>query len=131
MADPSTTNGLTGLLQYITLLNDDEIEDLKTLGDDVDVDELDDEGLARFLFAQEAASLLNMTKDHRSSSANEADISLLDELASIEEMARFDHEMALALAEGRPPPTRSERPSREQELNDQPFDDPSYGVLLF
>lgn len=121
----SSANGLASLLQYITLLDDDEIEDLQAFGEDSHVDqELDDEELARFLFAQEAASLLNMTVDHRSGSTDVLDRSLLDELASIEEMARFDHEMALALAEGRPPPTR---PERNEQRGSSPLpDDSSY-----
>ncbi|CAL1696541.1 unnamed protein product [Somion occarium] len=100
-------NGLASVLQYITLLDQDDIEDLQShTGPSVDV-VLSDEELARLLFAQEASSLLNISKDYASGSSTEGR-SLLEELTAMEEMARFDHEMAVALSEGRPLPTRGD-----------------------
>ena len=112
----SAINGLTSLLQYITSLNNDNIQDLMALGEGSHVDEeLDDEALARFLFAQEAASLLNVTLDHRADSSDPADETLLQELMAMEEMARSDREMALALEEEeeerRPPIYMGRRPA--------------------
>lgn len=107
MTGTQTTNGLASLLEYISLLEDEEIGDIQAFGQDGHVDEeLDDESLARFLFAQEAASLLAMSRDRRMDLPTLSDGDLLDELTAVEDMARFDHEMALALFENRPLPTR-------------------------
>ena len=84
------------------------------LGEGSHVDEeLDDEALARFLFAQEAASLLNVTLDHRADSSDPADETLLQELMAMEEMARSDREMALALEE-------EEEEEEDQEEEERP-----------
>ena len=111
----SAINGLTSLLQYITSLNNNNIQDLVTLGEGSHVDEeLDDEELARFLFAQEAASLLNVTLDHRSGSSDPADGTLFQQLMAMEEMARSDREMALALEE------EDEEEDEEEEEEERP-----------
>ena len=62
------------------------------------------------LFAEEAEGLLNIVKGHGASSVRQP-ASLLQELVEREEMERYDHEVALAIHEGRPIPSPPERRS--------------------
>ncbi|TCD67542.1 hypothetical protein EIP91_012296 [Steccherinum ochraceum] len=99
--------GLEAVLQYITHLRLDDIEDLQTRSAQ-DASSLSDEELAKLMFAEEASALLNVTRDHIAGPSTHDTRTLMEELAAMEEMARFDHEMALALSEDRPLPVRLE-----------------------
>ena len=66
---------------------------------------LSDNELALALFAEEAEGLLNITKG-RISASNYDNESFADELFNMEQMAHYDHLMAIALSEGRAPPPR-------------------------
>jgi len=104
----STDFGLEDVLHYITGLRIDDIDNLQSRHA-LDDTSLSDEELAKFLFAQEAESLLNVTRDHIAGPSGSDAQTLIDELIAMEEMARFDHEYALALSEDRPLPVRPER----------------------
>lgn len=114
MVQLQTTNELDDILSYISSLQIADIDSLQARASNHRgaVDDLNDEELAMLLFAQEAEGLLNITKDYASGSTSHRP--LLEELAAREEMARYDHEVALAISEGRPippPPTpRNTRP---------------------
>ncbi|THH27022.1 hypothetical protein EUX98_g7161 [Antrodiella citrinella] len=102
-------SGLEDVLQYISGLRIDDIDNLQSHNALGDVS-LSDEDLAKLLFAQEAGHLLNITRDHIAGPSGSASANtLIDELIAMEEMARFDHEYALALSEDRPLPVRPER----------------------
>ncbi|KAI0082223.1 hypothetical protein K474DRAFT_846399 [Panus rudis PR-1116 ss-1] len=105
---------MTSTLQYIVHLNVTEIDDLQARArTDPNDTQLTDEELAMLLFVQDAESLLNRTREHKRT-RDDSD-SLLEEFFDWEETARFDHELAIALSEGRPPPVRanvSRRPAR-------------------
>ncbi|KAI0768485.1 hypothetical protein BD413DRAFT_614362 [Trametes elegans] len=107
--DPPSLNGISALLELISELSLREINHLQ-MKQRVDGrarpagTATDDNELALALFADEAASLLNISKDRILNPRYRQD--LLDELIAIEETARYDHALALALSEGRPPPPR-------------------------
>ena len=65
---------------------------------------LDDEDLALALFAEEAEGLLNFTKDHLANGSVGEE--LFEELIEMEEIAHYDHLMAVALSQGKEPPPR-------------------------
>lgn len=101
-------NELDDILSYISKLQITDIDSLQARASNHGGDAgANDEELAMLLFAQEAEGLLNVTKDHANGSSSQR--SLLEELTAMEEMARYDHEVALAISEDRPipsPPTR-------------------------
>lgn len=99
--------GLEAVLQYISHLRIDDIEDLQTRSAQ-NASSLSDEELAKLLFAEEASALLNVTRDHIAGPSTHGTRTLMEELLAMEEMAQFDHEMALALSEDRPFPVRPE-----------------------
>jgi hypothetical protein len=72
---------------------------------------LSDEEIAMRLYHEEAAALMQITRDFAfARSLDEAidlDHNTVIQLAQAEEVAREDREMALALSEGREPPPRS------------------------
>lgn len=115
---------LESVLQYISQLRIDDIEDLQSRHTE-DEDALSDEELAKLIFAQEAESLLNVTRDHIAGpSFSLADSqTLMEELIAMEEMARFDHAVALALSEDRPPPIRPEPLTRTRSTFLEDYDD--------
>ena len=89
-----------------------EIDDiLARRGSSSDTAGTGDVDLALSLFAEEAEGLLNLVKDHRVDDVVN-DGGLLDELVEIEETAHYDHLMAVALSEGRPPPPRPQTRNR-------------------
>lgn len=100
--------GLAALLAYISQLGVQDIENLqaRTL-DDATSDShpdhsLNDEEVAMRLFAAEAESLLNITKEHIAGIPDGVQCapgSLVQELLAVEEMARRDHMLAIALSE--------------------------------
>ncbi|KAI0735373.1 hypothetical protein C8Q76DRAFT_712045 [Earliella scabrosa] len=75
---------------------------------------LSDEELALELFAEEARTLEILAQDmllaRSIDRAIREDVVLLDAYARTEEMERSDREIARAIAEGRPPPTRTATP---------------------
>ncbi|KAH8100559.1 hypothetical protein BXZ70DRAFT_158368 [Cristinia sonorae] len=115
--------GLEDLIQYITHLHLDDIEDLQARNAEDDTS-LSDEELAKLIFAQEAESLLNITRDHIAGPSAAGSQDLIEELIAMEEMARFDHEVALAIAEDRPIPMRPE--STRLGRRDRPLRPPSH-----
>ncbi|GBE78159.1 hypothetical protein SCP_0110420 [Sparassis crispa] len=106
----------TAVFTYISGLDIDDIDSLQSRSRGKAVGEgsgptspVSDEEFAFLLFAQEAQALLNITKDHIVTTRKDGDNpsrSLVEELAAIEEMARHDRQMAIALSEGREPPRR-------------------------
>ena len=113
MVQLQPVNELDDILSYISKLQISDIDSLQARASNHSGDaQLDDEELAMLLFAQEAEGLLNFSKDHASGSSSR---SLLEELTAMEEMARYDHEVALAISEDRPIPSP---PARR---NTQPF----------
>lgn len=98
-------NELDNLLAYISTLRIDDIDSLqaRTSHNSDQSAEIVDEELAMLLFAQEAEGLLNISKEFATGSSSHTR-SLLDELTTMEEMARYDHEVALAISEDRPIP---------------------------
>lgn len=108
-------DAITDVLNYITALDLDDIESLQSRSRGHQKNVLSDEELAWQLFAEEAEGLLNITKQHRSEGSVET-WSMLQELLEREEDARYDHEVALAIAEDRPIPPRPERRSVTSEV---------------
>ncbi len=76
---------------------------------------LTDEELALQLFAEEARALQILAQDialaRSIDNALRADATILDQYEQIEQVERHDREVARALAEGRPPPTRRPTPA--------------------
>lgn len=103
-------DAVTDVLSYISRLDLDDIESLQSRSRNKQRDEevLSDEELAMLLFAEEAEGLLNITKEYRAEDSSEPR-SMLQELLELEEAARYDHQVALAISEGRPIPPRPER----------------------
>ena len=101
-------DGLSALMELISAMSTDTIDDLlaKRKAPNTSVD-LSDDDIALALFAEEAEGLLNFAKDHRVEGA--VDEGLLDELMELEEMAHYDHLMAIALSQGKEPPPRPHR----------------------
>lgn len=100
--------GLAALLAYISQLGVHDIEKLqaRNLDDAASGSHsdhpLNDEEVAMRLFAAEAESLLNITKDHITGVPDGVQCapgSLIHELLAVEDMARRDHMLAIALSE--------------------------------
>ncbi|KZT06378.1 uncharacterized protein LAESUDRAFT_714427 [Laetiporus sulphureus 93-53] len=111
-ATDTRNDELTDLLSYISQLGLDDIDDLLSRNATGSGDALNDEELALLVFAEEAQGLLNIVKDHVSAAPSGVvdDVTtLLDQLVVMEDMARYDREMAIALSEGRDPPPRPVR----------------------
>ena len=119
---PTNDFGLEAVLQYISQLDIDDIDDLQARNAQEDAS-LTDEELAKLIFAQEAESLLNVTRTHISGLAVPDSNVLIEELIAMEEMARFDHEVALAIAEDRPIPVRPEQPRNRPRSPTPLFED--------
>ncbi|OJT12588.1 hypothetical protein TRAPUB_10829 [Trametes pubescens] len=98
--DSPPLDGVSALLERISEFPLLEIEELQAKRRARPVSDAD---LALALFAEEAEPLLNVSKD-RSRDGRRAEV--LDELLHMEEIARYDHALALALSEGRDPPPR-------------------------
>ncbi|EMD41697.1 hypothetical protein CERSUDRAFT_110272 [Gelatoporia subvermispora B] len=106
----------SSLFTYIANLGLDDLDELESHSKNTRRDgtltsssaPLSDEELALQLFWEEAQPLLSIAKDFLVGGSRVEDDSqtLLDEFAAVEEMARLDHEMAIALSEGRDPPPR-------------------------
>lgn len=104
-------DGLTALLKMISNMSVQEIDEgIVRHGDSSQTASRSDTNLASSLFAEEAEGLLNVAKDHLIHGVRNED--LLQELLEIEETARYDHLMAVALSEGRDPPPRAPIQSR-------------------
>lgn len=92
-----------------------------------------DEEIAFELFAQEAKSLLDFTKDltyaRSIDSALETDRSLVEEHMRLETRAHEDREFALALSQGRVPVNRSIMPGISSGSNGRQVANPSSMVL--
>ena len=103
-------DAVTDILTYISRLDLDDIDSLQSRSQrKPDAHYLADEDLAMQLFAEEAEGLLNLAREHRSEDNAAQSLSMLDELLQLEEDARYDHQVALAIAEDRPIPPRPER----------------------
>ncbi|KAH9950516.1 hypothetical protein B0H21DRAFT_819309 [Amylocystis lapponica] len=108
---PPPDDEFSAVLAYISQLQLEDIDDLQSRSHgkarDTSTSDapLSDEEFAMMLFAEEAQGLLSVTKDYIMGPAHSGR-SLIEELAAMEEMARLDREMALALSEGREPPVR-------------------------
>ena len=115
LPQPTHDFGLEAVLQYISQLDVDDIDDLQARNARNE-SSLSDEELAKLLFAQEAESLLNLTRARIAGPSAVGTQNFIEELIAIEEMARFDHELALALSEDRPLPVRPELPRQTLPL---------------
>ena len=104
-------DAVADVLSYISRLDLDDIDSLQSHSQRKrqDVNYLTDEELAMHLFAEEAEGLLNRAREHRSEDNSAESLSMLDELLQLEDDARYDHQVALAIADDRPIPPRPER----------------------
>lgn len=112
---PEAVNGITDVISYISRLGLQDIRTLQSRAQQRDANTgLTDQELALALFAEEAEGLLNIARDHVADGINDGSRSLtiLEELEEMEEAARYDHLVALAISEGNPIPPRPDRPQR-------------------
>ena len=79
---------------------------------------LSDHDVALAFFAEEATGLLNISKDRAKARGSDSE-ALADELYDIEQMALYDHLVAVALSEGRDPPPLPPRCGRARRLRQQ------------
>lgn len=109
----SLADGTDSLLIHISRLSLTEIDALQALLDaDLSFEHVSDEDLAIWMFAEEARSLLTIAKEFRDGDEDHGDDLeqfLLEELEEIEEMARYDREVAIAISEERPIPPPNPR----------------------
>ena len=124
-------DAVTDVLSYISRLDLDDIDSLQSRSHrkPQDADYLSDEELAMLLFVEEAEGLLNRAREHRSDDNATESMSMLDELLQLEDDARYDHQVALAISEDRPIPPRPERrvPNRARPIPlmvDEPAEEP-------
>ncbi len=103
-------DGFSDVISYISQLALDDIESLQERSRNKGRDEeiMTDEELAMMIFAEEAEGLLNIRREHISERSNKP-CSMLQELLEMEEAARYDHQVALAISEDRPIPPRPPR----------------------
>ncbi|KAI0085642.1 hypothetical protein BDY19DRAFT_431837 [Irpex rosettiformis] len=116
-------DGIADVISYIAQL---DLQDIQALQAQAHTSSsgpaLTDQELALALFAEEAEGLLNVARDH----ALDRDIddigsfAFLQELEEMEEAARYDHLVALALSQGNPIPPRPERRQRTRQQSN-PF----------
>lgn len=109
--------GISDVISYISQLDVQGIEDLQSRAHNKDEDQIrTDEELAWALFAEEAQGLLNVVKDRalEDESDESSNHSVLEELEAMEEAARYDRLVALAIYEGEPIPPRPRRPARSR-----------------
>ncbi|KAI0690700.1 hypothetical protein BC835DRAFT_1548023 [Cytidiella melzeri] len=113
---PDLGGGITDVISYISQLGLHDIQSLQSQAHNKDSDAaLTDEELALALFAEEAEGLLNITRAHVLGSSNSSSRSILEELEEMEEAARYDHLVALAISQGNPIPPRPPRRTRTQQ----------------
>ena len=79
---------------------------------------LSDHDVALAFFAEEATGLLNISKDRAKARGSDSE-ALADELYDIEQMALYDHLVAVALSEGRDPPPLPPMRGRARRLRQQ------------
>ena len=109
MVQATEYDAVADVLGYISRLDLDDIESLQSRRNKHhDEETLSDEELAMLLFAEEAEGLLNITKEHRTETSEEPR-SMLQELLDLEDAARYDRQVAWAIAEDLPIPPRPER----------------------
>ncbi|KAI0670102.1 hypothetical protein C8Q78DRAFT_167871 [Trametes maxima] len=111
-------DGLSELLEHISLLRPDQIQEAESARAHASQRSSSDWVLAFSAFAEEAEALLNVSKDHLSGQDSRRGKDLLDKLIEVEETARYDHMLALALSEGRPPPPMPPHLRRRQRRSD-------------
>lgn len=114
---PPEDGGIAAVIAYISQLELQDIESLQLLLYDEDEDNdavLSDEAIALALFAEEAQGLLNIARERALDEefTRSGSRSILEELEGLEEDARYDHLVALAISEGNPIPPRLERRGR-------------------
>lgn len=122
--EPSTppVDDSTSLLTLVAELTLKDVDDVAAgrKGKGRATAEISDEELAFQLFAEEANSLLDFTKDaafaRSINYAMQTDIATVEEILREEITAREDHELAVALSEGRSraPPSRAALPAPSQ-----------------
>ncbi|KAJ3488111.1 hypothetical protein NLI96_g3091 [Meripilus lineatus] len=108
MAQADIGNYLSDILLYLSSLQSDEVHVLQGLAKstiDSEGDVVGDGKLALLLLAQEAEGLLDVVKEHLSGPSPDPN-TLFSELIAREALARYDHEVALAVAEDRPIPPK-------------------------
>lgn len=105
---------------YISSLSLDDIDTLQSHAPGGS-STLSDEELAMALFAQEAAGLLNIAKEHAGQSTRH-NRSIIEELEEMEALARYDHQVALAIAEDRPIPPMPALPLRRAVSEPDAYD---------
>ncbi|KAI0651651.1 hypothetical protein C8Q79DRAFT_49464 [Trametes meyenii] len=111
---PPPLDGLSELLEHISQLRSDQIQEAEYVRESAKQRLSSDRVLAFSAFAEEAEALLNVSKDHLSGHDSRRGKDLLDKLIDIEETARYDHMLALALSKGRPPPPMPPRLRRRR-----------------
>lgn len=106
------TYGVTDVISYISQLDLRGIDDIQSRAHSKQEDTaLTDEELALALFAEEASGLLSVARDRYGQDDSQSH-SIMDELEEMEDAARYDHLVALAIHEGRPIPPRPQRAVR-------------------
>lgn len=125
---PDHGNGVAGVISYISRL---ELQDIQTLQERAQRGNssvgVTDEELALALFAEEAEGLLNVAQGHVVDQRNDGGrpLTVFEELEEMEEVARYDHLVALAISQGTPIPPR---PARRQRGTEQTTSSTSQGV---
>ena len=117
---PVIGNGIADVISYISRLGLQDIQSLQSRARTGNSSvSLTDEELALSLFAEEAEGLLNIARGHAFAGANNDDArfsTVSEELEEMEEAARYDHLVALAISQGRPIPPRPERHQRARRF---------------
>lgn len=113
-------NELSAVLTYISRLDANDIDRIQSCSQSLGAEDtrtdalLSDEELALRYFAEEAQGLLAIAKEYLTSDPDyeiHGTPTLLHQLVAMEEMARRDRELAIALSEGRDPPSPASRES--------------------
>jgi hypothetical protein len=107
-------DGISEVISYIAQLDIQDIQSLKSrVHNRNSVANQTDEELALALFAEEAEGLFNVAMHHMNEGAGSSSSrSVLEELEELEEAARYDHLVALAISQGNPIPPRPARRNR-------------------
>ncbi len=126
---PDHGNGVADVISYISRLDLQDIEALQERAQRRNSSVgVTDEELALALFAKEAEGLLNVAQGRVVYQRNDGGrpLTVFEELEEMEEVARYDHLVALAVSQGTPIPPR---PARRQRGAQQTTSSTSQGVL--
>lgn len=102
------SDGVGDVISYISQLGLQDINDIQSRANKQVDTVLSDHELALALFAEEAEGLLNIARA-RHNDDHMPPRSILEELEEMEEAARYDRLVAVAISEGRPIPPRPAR----------------------